>query len=559
MRVTNKSRQKREQRMRRVRGEKRPDPNEQEKPEHEKPVNQQLWFQRMFQLTLFDLMCAWQEGRPMRLEVLPKLDRWGMTYFIMMFLHILSGAYARTLDTPYRLPKMPLGQAYGPNMDVQGGEAGVPQDFATDDLYEMFTAIRGHRGAPSQGGEGMGPEGEVASPERRVKRDDIDQQSGDQIVNPLANKVVYPEEKLSPWMRGLINSVESVVSLLGPPLRKIGFEPDERVDVKIVYPRDGIVRVRPRQIKMTAAEFAMYVTTEQSPGYSVVSVTERGYKLKRLLTGSEKYGKESFFSKEAIRPVMHKYKHEGFRAIEDKFGKLGFFMERMATLYHVKANIPGEVISSAFAKTYDGDLGTIVRLEGETPRFFAIVPHHPDLVISAVDPTSELEFGDWMRETGKYLFFREPDALSSETYFFSAEENRNNIDHPSDTLRGAVMHTLKPIITQTMQSMTDLVVNDTPVERTAEHVLGLCIPAYDFIKMIKEVNYKKAIVLVSFELIPYVGKGAKVLLKTTFRGAAARAVADQVGKWGGKVFDAAKAWGSSDVADQVVEGAERPE
>ena len=114
MRVTNKSRQKREQRMRRVRGEKRPDPNEQEKPEHEKPVNQQLWFQRMFQLTLFDLMCAWQEGQPMRLEVLPKLDRWGMTYFIMMFLRILSGAYARTLETPYRSPKMPLGESTWP-------------------------------------------------------------------------------------------------------------------------------------------------------------------------------------------------------------------------------------------------------------------------------------------------------------------------------------------------------------------------------------------------------------------------------------------------------------
>jgi hypothetical protein len=559
MRVTNKSRQKREQRMRRVRGEKRPNPNEQERLEHEKPVDQQLWFQRMFQRTLFDLICALQEGQPMRLEVLPKLDGWGVACFIMMFLHILSGAYARTLETPYRLPKMPLGQAQGPDVEVQGGEAGVPQAFATDDLYEMFTAIRGHRGARFQGGEAMGPEGKVASPKRRAKRDDIDQQSSNEIVNPLANKVVYPEEKLSHWMRGLINSVESVMSLLGPPLRRIGFEPDEGVDVKIARPRDGIVRMKPRQIKMTAAEFAMYVTTEKSPGYSVVPVTERGRELKRLITDSEKYGKESFFSKEAIQPVKHKYRHEGFRAIEDKFSQLGFFMERMATLYHVKANIPGEVMSSAFAKTYDGDLGTIVRLEGETPRFFAIVPHHPDLVISAVDPTSELEFGDWMRETGKYLFFREPDALRSEMYFFSAEEDRNNIEHSSDTLRGAVMHTLKPIIAQTMQRMTDLVVNDTPAERTAEHVLGLCIPAYDFIKMIREVDYKKAIVLVSFELIPYVGKGAKVLFKTTFRGGAARAVADQVGKWGGKAFDAAKAWGSSNAADRVVEGVEKPE
>jgi hypothetical protein len=545
--------------MRRVRGEKRPDPNEPEKPEHEKPVHQQLWYQQIFEPTLFDVVRALLEGQPEQRLGIPKLDSWGVAFLVTLILQFVTGGYARTLETPYRLPKMPPGETHSPNMEVQAGEAGASQAFATDGLYELFTAIRGRRGALFEGGDAPGRVGEVAAPEKRVKRDDVDQQNADQIVNPLENAVVYPEDKLSPWMRGLINSVESVFSLLGPPLRKIGFEPDETIDVKIARSGQTLIRIKPLHTKMTAAEFAMYTTTAQSAGYSVLPTTERGRELKRLLTDSEKYGEESFFSKEAIRPVKHKYKHDGMKIIGDKFAKLGIFMEHVATLYHVRANLPGENISSALANTYDADLGTIVRLEGETPRFFAIVPHHPDLVFSAVDPTSELEFGEWMRETGKYLFFRDPGALSSETYFFSVEENRNNIAHPSDTLRGAVAHTLKPIIAKTMQHMTDLVVNETPAERALNNFLGLFIPFYDFGKALKNGNYEKAMVFLSFEMIPYVGKGAKWLFKTTFKGVAARAAADQVGNLAGRAFKDATYWGGSDLADFVVDGAKKRE
>src|SRR5690348_9110508 len=121
MRVTNKSRQKREQRMRRVRGEKRPDPVEQEKPEHEKPVNQQPWIKQIFQPTLFDVVRALQEGQSLGGLDIPKLDSWGVTFLVTLILNFFTGTYARVLDTPYRLPKMPLGQA-GPNMEAQGSE-----------------------------------------------------------------------------------------------------------------------------------------------------------------------------------------------------------------------------------------------------------------------------------------------------------------------------------------------------------------------------------------------------------------------------------------------------
>jgi hypothetical protein len=107
MRVTNKSLQKREQRMRRVRGEKRPSPNEQEEPEHDKPVNQQLWYRQMFQLTLFDLIPALQEGQPMRLEAIRKLDRWGVWVFVLLILQIVGGTYANTREKP--LPRVAPG------------------------------------------------------------------------------------------------------------------------------------------------------------------------------------------------------------------------------------------------------------------------------------------------------------------------------------------------------------------------------------------------------------------------------------------------------------------
>jgi hypothetical protein len=551
MRETNKSRQKHEQRMRRVRGEKRPDPVEQEKPEHEKPVNQQPWIKQIFQPTLFDVVRALQEGQSLGVLDIPKLDSWGVTFLVTLILNFFTGTYARVLDTPYRLPKMPLGQA-GPNMEAQGSEAGVPRAFTTGDLYELFAETRAHRGALVQGDRAMGSGGKVALQKERAKRDDAGQRNANEAVNPLENAVVYPEDRLSPWMRGLINSVESVFSLLGPPLRKIGFEPDEKIDVKIVRSSGGATGIQPQKMKMTAAEFAMYVTTERSPGYAVVPMTGRGRELKNLLTDSEKYREESFFSKEAIHPIKHKYKHDGMKAIGDKFAEKGVFMEHMATLYHVRANVPGEDISSDTARTYDADLGTIVRLEGETPRFFAIIPHHPDLVIPAVDPTSELAFGEWMQKTGKYLFFRDADALDSETYFFSTEESRNNIAHPNDTLRGAVAHTLKPIISETMKHMTDLVVNETPAERVLNKVLGLFVPFYDVGKALKDGNYEQAMVFLSFEMIPYVGKGAKLLFKTTFKGVAARAAADQVGKWAGKAFKKATEWGGSDAAADFV-------
>jgi hypothetical protein len=66
-------------------------------------------------------------------------------------------------------------------------------------------------------------------------------------------------------------------------------------------------------------------------------------------------------------------------------------------------------------------------------------------------------------------------------------------------------------------------------------------------------------VFMSFEMIPYVGKGAKWLFKTTFKGVAARAAADQVGKWTGRAFKKATELGGSDVADVVADGAKKPE
>jgi hypothetical protein len=106
--------------------------------------------------------------------------------------------------------------------------------------------------------------------------------------------------------------------------------------------------------------------------------------------------------------------------------------------------------------------------------------------------------------------------------------------------------------------MTEVVSHEAPAEKAINRILGF-VPFYDFSKSVINGQYKKAVVFLGFDMIPYMGKGAKILFKTTFTGAHARVAIDKVAKLADKGFNVFSKWKSGDVANAVAEDSDRTE
>lgn len=559
---TKKSQQKRRKRVRRAMGLHRPGHQQ-----HEKSLNQQLSYEHIFQFTPFDAVCALQNEPPQESLALPNLDSWGWPFFLMLISTFFTGAYARTLEKPYyRLPKAPLGKSHGTGAQNPGDGA-----YSTEDLYHRFSTVRADEEAPFAGSQtAQSKNGSAQGPERAKRSSDLHRHrhSSDHALHghhghddhhhphrhhehdhhhrrrhqrrhveatpdPLQNAIVYPEDKLSPWMKDLINSVESVASLFGPALRAIGFEPDEMIDVQKKTSGTGHLPIGPSTV--TAAEFATYLAAYEGVAYE--PLTERGRELERIITEKGRYGEQGFFAKEVLKPIENRLKHQGFVAIQDKFDlEHGLFLGEHATLYHVTGQKPFNLnpnFRRAPGYPIRGLLATIVKIPGDPDRYLAIAPHHPDMVLAVPDPHSE-EGHRWLTSLGLPLFFNDPSVFPAGSTFSVVEEDAKNMPHPSHTLRGAVLHTINPIVTGTMRHMTELLTNETPAERVINRLFGF-VPFYDTARAFLRAEYEKAIIFLSFDLVPYAGKGAKALFKTTFKGFAARAAADKVARLAGKV------------------------
>ena len=560
---TNKARQKRWKRQQRALRAAGVDPSE-----HNKPLNQQLWYRELLKATEFDVVRALKARLPMEGLSVPALDLWGKLVLLNMIFQIFTGAYARTLDRPYA--RAPLGQTYDPDAQPQASGASVYNAYSADDLFELITTTRDDARAPFGSSEAVRSADGSARSRGRVKRGSghrhphgrrrrHQRRHVEETPNPLEDAIVYPEDKLSTWIKNVFNSVESVVSLLGPALRDIGFEPDEMVEVERDIYRLEHMGIRPKNI--TAAEYAVYLTTDGHEHYRLKPSTDRARELECIITEKGRYGKNNFLTKEVLNPIKSKHRSEAINAIGQKFLDIDqIFFERAATLYYVKAEAPPKIgYSGVFVASVKGELGTIVEIPGpEGTRYFAIVPHHPDMVIQVPDPNSGEKWRKWMTTTGKHLFFSDPSVLAKRSTFSVEEEDPSNFEHPDGNLRRAVLHTIKPIIDGAVGHMTELVSHEAPAEGALNRIMGL-VPFYDFTKSVVDGKYKKAVVFLGFEMIPYVGKGAKVFFKTTFSGAAARHTVDKVAKLTNKGFSVFSKWKSGDVADTVAEGSGRTE
>lgn len=580
--TTRKALKKKAKRARHVRGEKRPDARG-----AQIPLSQQLWYREIFQPTMFDFFRAWQADQQTELPGAPTLDSWGVTFFILMILQFFGGAYASTREKPYQLPRMTPGQNPGPDMQDLGGAAGFHPGYAVDDLYKFFSAVAAGKERSFDGGDAIQPENGAMKGQGRFKRNSGLHRSGraaghDEHHRPvqpdpehdsrhkrrphshehsLQGAVAYPEDKLSPWIKKVFNSVESLVTLCGSALRAIGFEPDELIEVHRSVSGMEHIPVPPKNV--TAAEFAVHLTTEGNEKSRLKPLTDRGRELQQIITDKGRYGKDNFLAKEVLSPIKRKHIEDGMQAIGDKFIDIDrIFLDDSVTVYHVKGQMPLKVhLSSSYVAAIKGELGTIVKIPGRggtLTRYFAIVPHHPDLVIQVPDPNSQERWNTWMATTGKHLFFNDPSIFPGGSTFPVEEQDLTGLERAAGMLRGAVHHTIKPIVDGTMQHMTELVSHETLAEKALGRILGF-IPFYDFAKSIIDGKYEKAMVFLSFDLIPYVGKGAKILVRATFRSTPTHLAVDQVAKWADRGFEVLSKSGSGHIADAVAGDLKRGE
>jgi hypothetical protein len=585
----NKSRQKLAKRLRHARGEKRPSAAKQGAP-----TSQEDWLRKLNSPTPFDVIRAWRDAEPIELEALPKLDGWGVAFFVMMILQFFGGAYASTRVKPYQLPRVTPGQKPGDGSRDLSGAFGTHHNFSVNDVHEFFATSRGGKGSSFDSGDEIQSENRAIEGQGRFKRSGDGQHSGqstghhvhhhhtkpdperdsdgdhthdshrrndaENIANPLQDSVVYPEDKLSSWMKNVFNSLESIGVMLGPALRAIGFEPDELIEVKPSI--SGTEHIPMASRNVTAAEFCMHLSTEGYEKFRLNPVTERGNELKRIIEEKGRHGENNFLTKEVLNPIKQKHMEEGAKAIGNKFRDIDdIFLDHAATLYHVKGRTPVKVhMSASYAASIRGELGNIVKISGANgaaARYFAIVPHHPDLVIQVPDPNSNEKWRSWMASTGKHLFFSDPSIFRGSSTFSVEEQDISGersfgVLRSSGVLRGAVRHTLEPIVDGTMKHMTTLMGHDTPADDVLKRILGF-IPFYDFAKSATGGQYKKAMVFLGFDLIPYMGKGAKILFKTVLKSTPARLAADQVAKWSDRGFNLLSKSGSGNIADGVVD------
>jgi hypothetical protein len=312
---------------------------------------------------------------------------------------------------------------------------------------------------------------------------------------------------------------------------------------------------------ITAAEYVVYLTTDGHEKYRLKPLTDRARELENIITEKGRYGKDNFLSKEVLKPIKRRLRSEAIEAIGKKFEDIDqIFLERRATLYCVKAEMPPKIgYSGASVTSFKGELGTIVEIPGpEATRYFAIVPHHPAMVIQVPDPNSGEKWSTWMATTGKHLFFSDPGSLPRRSIFSVKEEKPSHFEHLDATLRRAVLHTITPIVDGAISHMTELVSHESPAEKGINRIMSF-VPFYDFSKSVMEGQYKKAVVFLSFDMIPYVGKSAKILLKTTFAGARTRVAVDAVSNLADKGFNTFSKWRSGDIANAVAEDSRRME
>lgn len=536
---TKKGRQKLEQRIRRNLGQKRPEPHE-----DDKALKEQRWYREIWQPTLFDIASLLQQGQQNEPANLPRLHGAGLYVFLMLILNFFGEAYAGTWVKPYRLPKARPVPGPGPR-DRDSRPSSYNPDSSTD-LFKYFTTFRGGEGGPATGsggddafhsGDAPSTSGPISQILNRNKRDN---QFGRYHVTAshagkhhrtgthhqshahshLQNATVYPADRLSQYMRDLVNAVGSFENLIAPGLKKLGLEPDTPLVVTVVHAGELNSQTNSgSQTKiLSAAEVVQHFSTTEKYAVTMTPDSEKAAKLIGRIKHIWKHHRQNFLEHEGIKPLKHKFKSEGVDVIGKKLEAYGIDLDDPATVYYVDGTAGKGLVGSMQPHTgLRATLGAIIEVEknGHIQRF-AIIPHTHNMVVSNV-PRDAALWKRWMNSIGKHLFFQDPNSIPARTEFFVTPAMATETNS-LDTVKRGIIHTLKPIIDQTLTNMAGLVSNASPVADAFHAILGTVIPYYDFVKAVVERDYRNAAIFLGFELVPFLGSGAKWFVKAKFIG-----------------------------------------
>jgi|GEM_PF-2711703 len=325
-----------------------------------------------------------------------------------------------------------------------------------------------------------------------------------------SNNTVYPIEKISVFMEKLIMASGSLPNLIEPVLWNMGVDPYKEMSATIGQ-ADQPMPVSAETV--TPMDLVLHFCTSKKLGYQVLGADQETIDFIERITDLEMYEYENFVTKRALKPMERGFRNRGEVDILKKLEKFGVDPEDKAILRRVTARRSGyghpEIGTRGDVGLIQGDLGTIIDVEKDgTIQRFAIVPHLPNGLLHI--PHNHQRWKTWMRTLGgNELFFRDPGALPEQLHLdIDRDEGGSS---PIDTVRKAVKYTFKPIVKNTMAHMQSLIDNHSTGWEMVHMSLGLYIPYYDYVRAVINDDYKGALWILGFELVPRVGETAKRL------------------------------------------------
>lgn len=517
---TKKGLRKLEKRIRHNVGQKRPLPNEQEKP-----VEEQLFYRELRHPTLFDLLMALSEQQTTESGSIPHVRGWGLWFIVAMIVNFFTSTYARTLEIPYQLPKIPPpapGPRTGPAPSSQGTGVSNYNHGRLTNLFEALTISRAEAGGSAPIPIGAS---DPLQQHKRLPRDAENAQTGGQFPNGASlpeTVLMYPSERLSPLMQKAITSVQSFEQVAALALENAGFDPYEPLPVAIVditvkfeAVAGGAAMGTRQETMRTPIDIVRHFCTTDRGGFDILGESEVARQLIAKIKLMERKG-ENFFEKKGLDTIKWTNINNGIDAIAEKLPALGINLNGRAKFYHVEIKGKRTEFGAAQSTHSRAELGSIfeIRKDGETQRF-AIVPHHPDLIFPV--PTDKAQFRTWMSLFGTRLLYRDPSALPSNPKFVTTYVEEAG-DHRLDSVRSAIRHTLHPIMSNIVKKMSDLVTYESTFAEAWHTLLGCYVPFWDAGRAFFQGDYTGAIIFAGFEIVPHLNTFKKWVFKTNFVG-----------------------------------------
>lgn len=317
----------------------------------------------------------------------------------------------------------------------------------------------------------------------------------------LGNATIYPATKLSMYMRRLINSAAVAPTLLIPAFRKLGFDPNEKLEFSEI--RWGATNMNQhRTLKLTPIEVVAQLATTEKISDDIRPKCDRGRELVNKIQDTRRF--TNFFSYHVVDPLKFEFVAMGTRLIVEKLRKLGFDPDAPASLYEVEGR---SVRHPEHLKLHEdsfkryADLGNILKIEKDgVDHYFAIVPHHPDMLIRVPAIHGNL-WKVWMAEHGKKLLYKDPDSLTANLRFAPILKEKSGHTELNYG-RTVIEHIFKPIVENTIKSLSSLVMNETPAVTALHMVLGLYVPLYDFGRALVTDDFNSAVAFLALEFVP---------------------------------------------------------